>query len=191
MAQKAPGYKGAKARIASMVVMVCALVALMGCGARHGPAGREVSGGGSATRPVIAAGATASMRPAKVYTAAEIDKAIERGVEFLVKSQNKNGSWGTGTVTRGWEVYSMVPGSHDAFRVATTALCVMALREAIEDSGKRTLLPMASGEIAAAHDRGVEYLIAHGEAKRDDTDLMYNVWAPASALQALAGEMKG
>src|SRR4051794_18088754 len=59
----------------------------------------------------------------------QIQKAIDRGVEFLVKSQQPDGSWGTGLVTRGFEVYSMVPGSLDAFRVGTTALCVMALRE--------------------------------------------------------------
>src|SRR5688572_30219611 len=56
--------------------------------------------------------------------ARSIDQAIADGVAFLVKSQNEDGSWGTGLETRGWEVYSKVPGSHDAFRVATTALCV-------------------------------------------------------------------
>jgi len=102
-------------------------------------------------------------------------RAIERGVEFLVKSQQPDGSWGTGLVTRGFEVYSMVPGSLDAFHVGTTALCVMALREV----GERE-----------AHDRGVQYLIHHGEARRDDGELIYNTWAHTYALQALAIEMK-
>src|SRR5215213_5310942 len=92
---------------------------------------------------------------------ARVQKAIDRGVEFLKKSQNKDGSWGTGTETRGFEVYSMVPGSHDAFRVATTALGVMALREAGEKE---------------AHDKGVEYLVTKGEARRDDGPLLYNTW---------------
>src|SRR5262249_23905489 len=65
-------------------------------------------------------------------TRKKIDRAIDRGVSFIVKAQQPDGSWGTGKVTRGLEVYSSVPGSHDAFRVATTALCVMALREAGE-----------------------------------------------------------
>src|SRR5262249_44110766 len=77
--------------------------------------------------------------------------------------------------TRGTEIYSMVPGSHDAYRVATTALCVMALREA----GEKT-----------AHDKGVEYLINHGEARRDNGDLLYNIWAHVYGLEALAMEMR-
>src|SRR5258706_11265601 len=105
----------------------------------------------------------------------QIQRAIDRGVEFLVKSQQPDGSWGTGLVTRGFEVYSMVPESLDAFRVGTTALCEMALREVGEKE---------------AHDRGEQYLIQHGEAQRDDGELLYNTWAHTYALQALAIEMK-
>jgi hypothetical protein len=105
-----------------------------------------------------------------------IDVAIDRGVEFLVKSQNPDGSWGTGLETRGLEVYSMVPGSHDAFRVATTALAAMALREA----GRADSEP---------HRKAVEYLVTRGEARRDDGSLMYNTWAHTYALQALAMEI--
>jgi hypothetical protein len=106
-----------------------------------------------------------------------IDVAIGRGVDFLKRSQNADGSWGTGLETRGTEVYSMVPGSHDAYRVATTALCAMALRDA----------GLAGSE---AHKRAVEYLINHGEARRDDGTLMYNTWAHTYALEALAIEMR-
>ena len=75
----------------------------------------------------------------QVRARASIKESVSDGVGFLVASQNKDGSWGTGTETRGTEVYSMVPGSHDAFRVATTALCVMALREAAGiDARRRT-----------------------------------------------------
>lgn len=100
---------------------------------------------------------------------------VDRGVKFLVGSQQPDGSWGTGTVTRGYEVYSMVPGSHDSYRVATTALCVMALREAGEGHARA---------------KGVEYLLTHGEARRDSGDLLYNVWAHTYALQALSIEMR-
>src|SRR5215204_5818025 len=106
---------------------------------------------------------------------AQMNRAIDRGVEFLVKSQQPDGSWGTGRVTRGFEVYSMVPGSMDAFRVGTTALCVMALKEAGEKE---------------AHDKGLEYLIHYGEARRDDGSLLYNTWAHTYALQALSIEMR-
>lgn len=107
--------------------------------------------------------------------------AIERGVKFLVRSQQPEGCWGTGLETRGLEIYSMVPGSHDAFRVATTALCVMALREAYD-------LPVPG--LREAHARGVQYLVRNGEARRDDGRLLYNVWAHTYALQALSVELR-
>jgi hypothetical protein len=103
-----------------------------------------------------------------------IKEAIADGVAYLVKTQNPDGSWGTGTETRGTEIYSMVPGSHDAFRVATTALCVMALRE--------------SGE-KEAHDRGFEYLVRYGQAKRDHGAMIYNIWAHIYVVQALSLEL--
>lgn len=118
--------------------------------------------------------APASTRPTD--RSAKVAKAIERGVAYLVASQNADGSWGRGQLTDGYLVlYSIVPGTHDACRVGTTALCVMALREAGE---------------TVAHGRGVEYLINHGEARRDDGSLLYNTWAHIYALQALAGEMR-
>src|SRR5215217_568921 len=76
----------------------------------------------------------------QVYARPTLHQAVIDGVAFLVKTQKPDGSWGTGTETRGMEIYSLVPGSHAAFRVGTTALCVMALREAGENR---------------AHDRGV------------------------------------
>lgn len=109
----------------------------------------------------------------------ELPRAVEEGVAFLVHSQNADGSWGTGLETRGLEIYSMVPGSHDAFRVATTALCVLALRE-------NDTLPGAQQALR----RGLDYLIASGEARRDDGSLLYNVWAHTYALQALSVEMR-
>ena len=111
----------------------------------------------------------------KVRARPTLAQAVTDGVAFLVKSQNPDGSWGTGTETRGTEIYSLVPGSHDAFRVGTTALCVMALREAGEK---------------AAHARGLEYLLRSGQARRDQGDLIYNIWAHTYALQALSLELK-
>jgi hypothetical protein len=108
-----------------------------------------------------------------------IDLAIERGVAYLIKSQQPDGSWGTGRVTRGFEVYSMVPGSHDAFRIGTSALAVMALREAGQ-----------TPEAKEAHSRGVVYLSRYGQARRDDSSLIYNTWAHTYALQALAIEIR-
>ncbi|HEX3356013.1 MAG TPA: prenyltransferase/squalene oxidase repeat-containing protein [Tepidisphaeraceae bacterium] len=101
--------------------------------------------------------------------------AIQRGVTFLEQSQQPEGFWGTGLETRGLEIYSMVPGSHDAFRVATTSLCIMALRQAGETQ---------------SHDKAVEWLLAHGDARRDDGSILYNIWAHIYATHALALEMR-
>lgn len=104
-----------------------------------------------------------------------ITDSISRGVKFLEGFQNPDGSWGTGTETRGSEVFSMVPGSHDAFRIGTSALCVMALREAGE---------------TRAHDKGLEYLLTCEDARRDDGTLLYNTWAHIYVVHALSIEMR-
>ncbi len=126
---------------------------------------------GKSARPTTRA-AAASTQPSYEQ---QRQQAIARGVAFLKKSQQPDGSWGTGLETRGLEIYSMVPGSHDAFRVATTALCVMALQE--------------MGDVESKN-QGVEYLVAQGKAFRDSGSLLYNVWAHTYGLQALAIEMR-
>jgi hypothetical protein len=115
-----------------------------------------------------------------VQEAASIGEAIEKGVKYLINSQTAEGAWGTGLETRGFEVYSSVPGTHEGLKVATTALCVMALREA----GDR--VPGAK----KAHDKGLEFLVTKGYAFRDHGALIYNVWAHTYTLQCLALEMR-
>jgi hypothetical protein len=135
------------------------------------------------TQPSVSSTADPPGLAIGVVSESDRTTAIRRGVEFLVKSQQPEGNWGTGLETRGLEIYSMVPGSHDAFRVATTALCVMALREAIE----------AGVEVPGmkeAHAKGVEYLVTAGKAHRDSGPLLYNIWAHTYALEALAVEMR-
>ena len=124
-----------------------------------------------ASPPVVAP--AASTQPTTRPTT--IDDSIARGVKFLVGFQNPDGSWGTGTETRGTEIMSMVPGSHDAFRIGTSALCVLALREAGEKS---------------AHDKGLEYLLTCEDARRDDGVLLYNTWAHIYMVHTLAIEMR-
>jgi len=108
-------------------------------------------------------------------SARSLPEAIADGVRFLERSQNPDGSWGTGLETRGLEVVASVPGSHDGFRVATTALAVMALKQAGE---------------SAAHDKGLDYLVNHGEARRATPDLLYNIWAHIYAVQCLSIELR-
>lgn len=101
--------------------------------------------------------------------------AVARGRDFLVASQNPDGSWGTGRDTTDFDVMAMVPGSHDAFRVGATALCVLALREL----GERK-----------ASERGLQYLAAYDGARRANRMELYNVWAHTYALQAMARAWK-
>lgn len=117
-----------------------------------------------------------SFDSAEPVRARSIDQAIAEGVKFLEKTQNFDGSWGTGLQTRGTEIMASIPGSHDAFRVAVTGLATMACREAHADR---------------AADRGIDYLAKHAiEVRRTDPELLYNTWAHTYSLQALAMEYK-
>jgi multidrug resistance efflux pump len=131
--------------------------------------------GGPATRPFDPAAAVDPYdQPTRRRPS--IDAALADGVAFLRQDQNDDGSWGTGLETRGLEIYHSVPGSHDAFRVATTALCVMALRDAGQDD-------------TDSYRRGLRYLVEDADARRDDSRILYNIWAHLYTLEALAPEV--
>ncbi len=107
----------------------------------------------------------------------EIEDAIRRGRNFLLKTQNKNGSWGSVRVNRPTEVYAPVPGAHHAFRAATSALCVSALIE----------LGETSPEVDAAIDRGEQWLLRElPHLRRATPDAIYNTWGHAYGIAALA-----
>lgn len=144
------------------MLVVAMGVILCGCGSAE-PA--------PVVRPAMLS-ATPTTRPIR---RASVDVALRKGIDYLVKSQNADGSWGTGKETRGFEVMASVPGSLKAFQLATTSLCVMALREYGETD---------------AHRKGLAYLVANYDVRRDDGMLMYNTWAHTYALQCLAVEMR-
>lgn len=104
--------------------------------------------------------------------ARHITIAIGDGVDYLIGAQNRDGSWGSSGGSTGFDLYSPVPGAHDGYRSATTALCVMALMEA---KGPPEVIR-----------RGVEWLVTAEPPKRAQPDVMYNVWGNTYALQALA-----
>ena len=128
---------------------------------------------GCAPPPAAPADPTPATQPAGA-TAQQTADAIARGVAFLERDQRPDGSWGTGAISHGNEIYSMVPGSQISFRLGTTALCVMALREAGETE---------------AHDKGLHYLLTSPDARRDDGTLLYNTWAHIYVTEAMAEEM--
>jgi hypothetical protein len=150
-------------RTTRLLIVLSAIIAAAGCQSKKPLADRPGPLSTNTTQPVAARGS--------------FDQAIADGVAFLKKSQNPDGSWGTGLQTRGLEIYHSVPGSHDAYRVGTSALGVMALREA-GDAG------------SDAHARGVQYLIEQSDARRDTGQLLYNQWAHTYTLEALAIEMR-
>lgn len=130
----------------------------------------------SAFRPLLF---LASFHVATAVSADEgIDLAIARGVEFLVADQNENGSWGSARDTKGLNIYAPIPGAHDAFRTAVTAMAVSALH----DSG----LAEKSGPPLAALEKGEVYLVGHlPKIRRATADAIYNVWTHAYGIQAL------
>jgi len=107
-----------------------------------------------------------------------VDRAIAKGIGFLVADQNENGSWGSARQTKGLNIYAPVPGAHDAFRAAVTAMAVSALC----DSG----LAEDEGAPRKALERGEEYLLENLPGiRRATADAIYNVWTHAYGIQAL------
>jgi len=109
-------------------------------------------------------------------SAEEIDAAIQRGINFLLHHQNKSGSWGTADSTRPDEIYAPIPGAHQAFQAAVTAMCLSAL---LEVGGRKP-------QVTAAVDRGEAWLLEHlPKVRRATPDAFYNTWTHAYAIQAL------
>jgi hypothetical protein len=77
-----------------------------------------------------------------------LEKSIHRGVEFLLRTQKPDGSWGGPQWTGGVDV-DPIPGAHYAFSAAVTAMCVEAL---LEVGGGAT-------EVRQAVERGTDYLL--------------------------------
>ncbi|MBN1911019.1 MAG: terpene cyclase/mutase family protein [Pirellulales bacterium] len=118
-------------------------------------------------------------RPAPITppSAEEIDAAIRRGVDFLLKRQNPNGSWGSAQNSKPSDIYAPVPGAHHAFRAAVTGLCICGL---IDSGDPRP-------EVAQALDRGEAWMLDHlSKVRRSDPETLYNTWAHAYSIQALA-----
>jgi hypothetical protein len=107
--------------------------------------------------------------------------AIQRGVDFLLTDQNADGSWGSPERTKGLNIFAGI-GSHQAFRVAVTSLCVSALIE-VNRTDSRLSHP---GLVQRAIERGEEFLLRELPLVRRDTPmLIYNIWAHAYGIQAL------
>lgn len=106
----------------------------------------------------------------------ELETAIARGLAYLVKAQNPDGSWGS-PASNLWDIYAPVPGAYYAFQIGASALALSGLIEA--DDG--------SAAVRAAIGRATEFLLTHHRtARRVSADTLYNVWAQAYTLEALS-----
>jgi hypothetical protein len=115
-------------------------------------------------------------KPAPPPSPGALDGAVQRGVAFLLKDQNKDGSWGTPARTKGLNIYAPVPDGHLAFRSGVTALCVMALIEAGGDTP----------DVVRAIERGENWIMENlPQLRRSSGDALYNVWGHAYGIQAL------
>jgi len=105
-----------------------------------------------------------------------IHAAITRGVDFLISSQNANGSWGGPTLTKGLNIYAPLPGAHHAFRAGTSGLALSGLIDAGD----------SRAEAEAAIQKAASWMAAElPKLRRADTTTTYNVWGHAYGMRAL------
>ena len=134
------------------------------------------AGDGSPVGPSPLAEIGPKPKPIDPPSAESIDRAIRRGVAFLLERQESNGAWGSPRRTKGLNIYAPVPGAHHAFRAAVTSLCISAL---IETGGE-------APEVAKAIDRGETWMFEHlPELRRATPRAIYNTWGHAYSIQAL------
>ncbi|QEH35908.1 hypothetical protein OJF2_44650 [Aquisphaera giovannonii] len=171
------------------------LAALATSAAAQGPAkgpaeGRHADDPAAAGTPAAAPAPKPGLHPGPPapIPPAEIAASINRGVAFLLKDQRPDGSWGSPERTKELNIIAGV-GSHHAFRVATTALCVAALTEATQAAEARTpgRVELARPEdVRRAIERGEDFLFRElPRVRRHDAMLIYNVWAHAYGITAL------
>jgi len=109
-------------------------------------------------------------------TPERIDQAIRAGVDFLIREQNANGSWGSATQTKDLNIYAPVPGAHHAFRAGTTGLALSGLLDARD----------ARPEAADAIRRAAEWTIREmPNLRRSHPGATYNNWGHAYGLRAI------
>ena len=112
--------------------------------------------------------------------AATVDAAYRKGLAFLLKNQNKDGSWGSFESARTGEVYLGTTASHHAFGDATTGLCIMAL------------LPPARADPEArqAVGKGAQYLFKRPPVRRATGDALYSIWTQIYVLEAASAVLR-
>lgn len=115
-------------------------------------------------------------------TPEQVRGAIRRGVDFLLASQNEDGSWGgPQPIAGGYQVSCSVPGGHQAMQVGSSALAFMGLLECETFAADPALFQRA-------RDKGLDYLLAKGEVRRGGE--LYSCWSHAYVLRALVAAFR-
>lgn len=109
-------------------------------------------------------------------TRAQVRASINCGVDFLVGYQNKDGSWGGPTRTKGLNIYAPIPGAHHAFRAGASGLALSGL---IDSGDTRSETAAAIEKAAAWAEKDLPDL------RRADPTTTYNIWGHAYGLRAL------
>ena len=128
------------------------------------------------------AGAGENAPPEKTAAKAPLspDDVYNKGIKYLITSQNPDGSWGSFESARPNEVWLGTVASHNAFGNATAGLCVMALLGSARNNP----------DAAAALEKGVRFLINAPTVKRATGDTLYNTWTHIYVLDAMCGVMR-
>ncbi|MHC4953673.1 MAG: prenyltransferase/squalene oxidase repeat-containing protein [Planctomycetota bacterium] len=106
----------------------------------------------------------------------KVDEAVRGAVDFLVKNQNKDGSFGRAASAQPYQLWCQVPGGHMAFRGATTAICWMGLEGS----------PYQSEGSKKAQAKCLGWMVKNVRVKRAFAQQFYNVWSLGYGLRALA-----
>jgi hypothetical protein len=107
----------------------------------------------------------------------ELEASIKRGVDYLIGKQNKDGSWGGPTRTKGLNIYAPVPEAHLAFRSGASALALAGLLDS-KDQRPETKAAIAMGE--------QWFFEKLPKLRHVDPTTTYNVWGHAYGLRAIS-----
>lgn len=105
-----------------------------------------------------------------------LDESLSRGVRFLLDHQNKDGSWGDHTGTKGVNIFCPYPSGPLAFRSGTTGLCILGLNASPERD---------TPAVREALEKATRFMFDKlPKLKRGDTRSVYDVWGHAYTLEA-------
>jgi len=106
-------------------------------------------------------------------------EARSAGVQWLIKNQRPDGSFGSFESARPSEIYLDNLSSHRAFHVATSALCTWALIEPAR----------SDADAAASLDRALDWILAAPITGRATGSTFYDTWAHTYLLELAAEVM--